>query len=314
MKNGYDFLFNASTSTDANVKTFIPYKINNNKYNDIQRCDEYIIKRGPEDILKGELFYYQNIPEEIVKYFPILYAYNTGINRIDFAIDYIDGIPLYHLYKGTLITHRHIDDLFDILDILHSCEAEIIITRENVKNNYVKKLNNRFNRHDYYFEDAEDVFLDIIADIETHFSPVLSPVIHGDFWFSNIILSQEAHNDNDNDNDNDKNNYTLIDMKGIVDCVLTLNGDIYYDYGKLYQSILGYDLILNNDDINRKTKEYIQSISRYFLDKCHKKGLNTKYLKCVTKSLVFGTIPFITHLDASIKNNVWGFIKTIEIN
>lgn len=313
MKDDCDFLFytKARTSTSNSV---IPYKIKNNKYNDVQRCDEYIIKRGPEDILKGELYYYQNIPERIAIYFPKLYAYNTGIiNRIDFTIDYIEGIPLYYMYKSALLTHRHIDDLFDILDILHSCEAEIIITRENVKNNYVKKLNNRFNRHDYYFEDADDVFLDIIADIETHFSPVLSPVIHGDFWFSNIILINESRESRGSRQDN----YKLIDMKGIVDGVLTLNGDIYYDYGKLYQSILGYDLVLNKDHINkdtRESREYIQSMSKYFLEKCHTKGLNTKYLKSVTKSLVFGTLPFITHLDADIKSNVWSFIKSIDIS
>ena len=37
----------------------------------------------------------------------------------------------------------------------------------------------------------------------------------------------------------------FIDTKRIVYDMLTTNGDIYYDYGKLYQSILGYDLVLH---------------------------------------------------------------------
>jgi hypothetical protein len=158
-------------------------------------------------------------------------------------------------------------------------------------------MKNRFNKQDYYFEDADDVFLDIIVDIETHFNSVISPVIHGDFWFSNIILTYE-------------DTYKLVDMKGIIDGVLTLNGDIYYDYGKLYQSILGYDLILNDCDITESTAEYIKSMKSYFLKKCDAKGLNIKFLECVTKGLVCGTLPFISHLSNDIKNNIWNFIKS----
>jgi len=34
-------------------------------------------------------------------------------------------------------------------------------------------------------------------------------------------------------------------MKGQVYGELSLNGDMYYDYGKMYQSLLGYDLVLH---------------------------------------------------------------------
>jgi capsule biosynthesis phosphatase len=288
-----------------NTKQFIPNKINNNKYNKIRRCDEYIVKTGPFDILEGELFYYQNIPNRFEHYFAKLIDYKkdtyvdagTCVDKmIEIKIDYIEGIPLYYLYKNCLLTTKHIDELFDILDNLHSCDNDVIITDKNIKNNYIEKMKNRFNKQDYYFEDADDVFLDIIVDIETHFNSVISPVIHGDFWFSNIILTYD-------------NTYKLVDMKGIIDGVLTLNGDIYYDYGKLYQSILGYDLILNDCDITESTTEYIKSMKSYFLKKCYAKGLNIKFLECVTKSLVFGTFPFISHLNDNIKNNIWNFIK-----
>jgi len=279
---------------------FISNKIKNNKYNKIKKCDEYIIKTGPYDILKGELYYYQNIPNELKNYFPKLYNYNKNNNYIELKIDYIEGIPLYYLYKNNLLTYKHIDELFDILNQFHSHKDKIIITYENIKNTYIKKLRNRFNinKNDYSFEDSDNVLCDIIEGIKANFSPVISPMIHGDFWFSNIILTYENH-------------YKCIDMRGIIDNILTLNGDIYYDYGKLYQSILGYDLILNNNNINN---EYIYSMKNYFLNKCHSKGLNINYLKHVTKSLVFGTMPFISHYDNDIKNNVWSFIKSELMN
>ena len=289
-------------SYDIAATKFIPNKIKNNKYNDIKKCKEYIIKTGPYDILKGELFYYQNIPCDFEKYFAKLVDYNKHDNLIELKIDYIEGIPLYYLYKNNILTVRHIDKLFDILNTFHTYNKDknkdIIITQENVKNNYINKLRTRFNKEDYYFDNANEILEDIIKGTETHFAPVISTMIHGDFWFSNIILTYD-------------NNYKFVDMKGIIDGILTLNGDIYYDYGKMYQSILGYDLILNN---NAPTTEYIQSMKAYFLNKCHTKGLNIHYLKYITKGLVFGTLPFIAHYDSDVKNNVWNFINSPLMN
>ena len=289
--------------TNSNTSQFIPNKIKNNKYNKIKRCDEYIVKTGPLNILKGELYYYQNIPSGFENYFPKLVDYKKYEDTIDLKIEYVEGIPLYYLYKNCLLTYRHIDDLFDILDRLHHSQRDdIMITRDNIKNNYINKLKNRFNKQDYYFEDADDVFLDIIADIETHFNPTISQVIHGDFWFSNIILTYEG-------------GYKLIDMKGAIDNILTLNGDIYYDYGKLYQSILGYDLVLNgSSEASECSTEYIQTMKAYFLKKCVAKGLDINYLKSTTKGLVFGTMPFISHYSKDIKNNIWKLIKSPLMN
>jgi hypothetical protein len=115
-------------------------------------------------------------------------------------------------------------------------------------------------------------------------------MIHGDFWFSNIILDY-------------RDNYKLIDMKGQVDGVLTLNGDKYYDYGKLYQSILGYDLVLNDCPLD---KEYLKKMRLLFLEKCKKIGLNIVYLEAVTKCLMIGTIYFIENTET--KKRVWDFI------
>ena len=120
-------------------------------------------------------------------------------------------------------------------------------------------------------------------------------MIHGDFWFSNIFLTYD-------------DTYKFIDMKGQVDNILTINGDIYYDYGKLFQSVLGYDLILNNLDVDY---EYLNNMKEYFLIKCNEKNLNINYLKCVTRSLIFGNFPFINNNNTKIKQNIWDLINKI---
>ena len=277
---------------------YIHNKIENNKYNKIKKIDNIIKKTGPYQYLKGELYFYQECPKTISYYFPKLLDFNKIDNNLEISIEYIEGIPLFFLYKNQLITEKTIDDLFSILDIIHKTDSiqiiQTTISNENIHNNYFKKLKDRFNKNDYYFEDADIIFKNILDELEKTFEPVFVSVIHGDFWFSNIIME---YNDC----------YKFIDMKGQVDNILTLNGDKYYDYGKLYQSILGYDLVLNNCNINN---EYLNKMNTYFLNKCKIKGLNIEYLTAVTKSLIFGVFHSID--SSETKDRIWKFLKNIK--
>ena len=280
---------------------YIHNKVANNKYNKIKKIDNIINKNGPYQYLKGELFFYQECPQKISNYFPKLLDFNKINNNLEISIEYIEGIPLYFLYKNQLITEKNINDLFSILDIIHNTDSiEIIqtiqtnISNENIHNNYFKKLKDRFNKNDYYFEDADIIFKNILDELEKTYDPTIVPVIHGDFWFSNIIME---YNDC----------YKFIDMKGQVDNILTLNGDKYYDYGKLYQSILGFDLVLNNCILDT---DYLLKIKTYFIEKCKNKGLNIEYLNAVTKSLIFGVFNFIDSRES--KDRIWEFLKNIN--
>ena len=81
---------------------------------------------------------------------------------------------------------------------------------------------------------------------------------------------------------------------------------MYYDYGKLYQSILGYDLILHNCQIDQS---YLEKTNKYFIEKCVENNLNIEYLRNVTRSLIFGVFHSIN--DEITKQRIWDFIKTI---
>ena len=189
-----------------------------------------------------------------------------------------------------------IDKLFSILDKFHSNKnIPITIQPEAVLNNYTVKLSERFkNKNDYPFADAEIVFKQIIDGINQYSDIKIVPFIHGDFWFSNILLTYDDE-------------FKFIDMKGQVDGTLTISGDMYYDYGKLYQSILGYDLILNEIEIDI---EYINKMKTFFILKCETIGLNLDYLKWITKGLIFGVFHSIEG-KSNIKNRIWELIKSI---
>jgi capsule biosynthesis phosphatase len=276
-----------------NDDEFIMNKIDNNKYNKITKVNNNIIKTGLTKYSKGELYYYQNIPKGLSKYYTKLLNYKIIEDKIELYLEYIDGIPLYYLYKNTLLATKHIDDLFDILNNLHTFDYPITINNNMVRANYFYKLKDRFNNVDYNFTDAEYIYNDILLNLEKNYKSETVPIIHGDFWFSNILLT---YNDE----------YKLIDMRGSVYNELSLNGDKYYDYGKLYQSILGYDLILNNNTINY---EYIATIKNYFIEKCKSINLDIEYLRWVTKALIFGTFVFLD--STKNKDKLWDLIKSI---
>ena len=276
-----------------NLNHYIHNKVSNNKYNTIIKENDIIIKTGPVAFMKGELYFYQNIPESLNIFFTKLINYKNIDENLQISMQYINGIPLYFLYKNNLLFEKHIDDLFNILNKIHNTTNTININDDDIYKNYFDKLINRFNFRDYFFHDSNDVFLNIMDGLKKYYSPKIAGIIHGDFWFSNIILEYD-------------DNYKFIDMKGQVNNNLSLNGDIYYDYGKLYQSILGFDLILNNDIININ---YITKIKNYFLCKCLEENLNLDYLYFVTKSLIFGTLHFI-ETDEN-KTKIWNFLKSI---
>jgi len=275
----------------SDTSEFIHSKVLNNKYNTIKKVNNTIYKSGPSKFLNGQLYFYNNIPTAIKDYFPALIDYNKIDDDIRLSLEYIHAIPLYFLFKNKLITPKHIDDLFTILNTIHTTNIPITIDHTHIYNNYFKKLENRFNTIDYPFKDASIVYKKVIDNLSSTYVPSVVGVIHGDFWFSNILLEYT-------------DTYKLVDMKGTVYDTLTLNGDMYYDYGKLYQSILGYDLILNGCTLDNT---YITHIQSYFLKKCIDHKLNIEYLTAITHSLIFGTLHSIDS-DTS-KERVWEFLK-----
>ena len=275
-------------------------KIPNNKYNTISRIGDSIYKNGPVCYLKGEAFFYQNIPDDLKHLFLDFYSLTeVQGDNLQIEIKYIKCIPLFYLYKNELVSDKTIKDLFRILDDLHSFKTSrgLEVNDTNIKNNYILKITKRFSFvEDYPFEDVHEVFEDIITGLNKYYSSEVVDIIHGDFWFSNILLTYN-------------NEYKLIDMKGQVDNILTLNGDRYYDYGKFYQSVLGYDLILNGIELNR---EYISKIHVIFLENCEQIGLNIEYLKYVTKSLIFGSFHFFNEDNIKNREAIWELIKSIK--
>ena len=82
----------------------------------------------------------------------------------------------------------------------------------------------------------------------------------------------------------------FIDMRGQQGKVLTIQGDWLYDWAKFYQSLIGYDEILLDKEVNvRYKKNIISEFEKLFIDWFSIEDFEN--LKDITDSLLFTLIP-----------------------
>ncbi len=79
-------------------------------------------------------------------------------------------------------------------------------------------------------------------------------------------------------------------MRGKLGDEETIYGDYLYDWAKLYQSLLGYDLILQEKEVSQHYKKnLLECFEKYFVDLFSIEVFND--LKLITNSLLFTLIP-----------------------
>jgi hypothetical protein len=83
----------------------------------------------------------------------------------------------------------------------------------------------------------------------------------------------------------------------------TIFGDAMYDYAKIYQSLIGYDYILNGTEINHL---YIDDLKQHFESYFTPGEIND--IKIITASLLFTLLP----LHDEDENKFNKYIKLIK--
>jgi thiamine kinase-like enzyme len=122
--------------------------------------------------------------------------------------------------------------MLDSLLKIHSIEITDI-TVQQIQKETRQKLLDRYKSYDYsQFYNNKDT-LDKILEFLDNYTVKSITAIHGDPVFTNIII----------DNDNI---IKFIDMRGKQGSIYTIGGDPIYDLAKIYQSLSGYDCVLNN--------------------------------------------------------------------
>lgn len=231
-----------------------------------------MVKRSAEG-LEGEIYYYSNVPPEIKDMFPIFFGHRGSC---EYEIEFVEGISVSKQLMGSpdavldIIPH-----IFKSFRRIHEapCDETFPI---DVGELYIPKMARRYQEHfETYsqFEDTQEIFDSIVSYFESSTLRHIC-VMHGDPVFSNIMI-------------NTFGKFKFIDMRGMVGDVATLRGDMYYDYGKLYQSIIGYDYILNDYDINFG---FVSKASAIFEAEVGDAAV-MRHVKMITACLIFSMIP-----------------------
>lgn len=253
------------------------------EFNRIEYGNEWITKETPNS---GELYWYKNIPEAIKEHFPKL------IFESPFTIERLNCVNFSYLLCNGSLTKANLQNLLDTLDKVHESipvQQLHLNALDIAEDNYTKKITNRFKDNDYPYQEEALYYFKKVAKIKHE--PRIG-TIHGDPVFSNVFLCEN-------------NLIKFIDMRGKQGDVETIFGDIFYDYAKVYQSLCGYDFILNDQEINYP---YLNELREYFELWFTQKFVNVD-LAHITAGLLFSLIPL--HTDIEKQKKYFELMKTL---
>lgn len=265
--NAYD---NLEKGTGYYMDTIDP-----REFNSIKQSTLETIKKESED-LSGEIYYYTHIPPAIKDMFPCLIDYDAEGNTW-YSMEKINGLSLTTLYLAELMTEIQLRNVMNSIQRIHNTPCD---EQGNIYANYSSKLEKRFANYDYsQFKGSASKYFDLFTDLRNYEEKQMGKrcVIHGDTVMTNIMINQY-----------DK--IKFIDMRGKMGDDLTICGDYLYDWAKLYQSLIGYDEILQGKTVSDSYKKQMSLFfETYFIEMFSEEEL--KWVKVITRSLFFSLIP-----------------------
>lgn len=288
-------------------------------FNKIECRDDRIFKYSTFEHLVGEVHWYTHAPPNLLRYIPKLLQFKCAPLEVCFLeLERIRGPAMSHLYSNGCLTPGELQQLFHVLEEVHASSTEdghastddhasstedghastndhasstenghastSTETKLDIYSNYTIKVTRRLQEHANVYaalSQSQDVYDTIMRRLQEYqdANVAQSAIIHGDPVFTNVILDL-------------KEGVKLIDMRGRVGDTLTLIGDVFYDYAKVYQSILGYDFILLKC---RPSIVYIETMTACFWQYMHERYPKVPrlryHIETLTASLLFSLIP-----------------------
>jgi len=246
-------------------------KLESRSKHELTYFDDKCVKKGD---LSGECYWYENAPTEIIKkYFPKFHK----VSNNEIIMDNIRDIPLSQLYVRNCFSKENLRAIFDALKDFHAYGAVSSVI--DFSENYCAKINKREADILNFCPNAKQKIDDIKNALQNNIKIEKDSIrlVHGDPVFSNIFCSHT-------------NQLKFIDVRGKVGMTPTIYGHMLYDYAKVYQSIIGYDFILLDLDVDKnivkKNKEIFKKMFTEIF--CVEKFNQTKI---ITQSLILSLVP-----------------------
>lgn len=280
-----DLAVNCFDDIEKEIGIYVGSFIEARDFNTIDiREDNTVIKKSAN--LKGEIYFYRHIPNDIRHLFPeLLDADNDNFQWL--KLQKIDGVPLTNLYLSEVLTPNELMQIMDAIQEIHDVKLsshKIAETQTFVYKNYCQKMAARYFNYDYSrFPNHAKIYSEIWSKLQEYEATDCAQisVIHGDPVLTNIFLTKT-------------NRVKFIDMRGKHwdenEDHLSIYGDRFYDWAKLYQSLIGYDKILQNQTLHLEyEKSMVQCFQTYFLERYSRTDFEN--MCWITKSLLFSLIP-----------------------
>ena len=256
---------------------FYDDNIDTRDFNSLSKSTLHIYRKKAKDgNLKGEIMYYKNLDAKVKSLFPIFVNYDSKDFKW-YEMERLNGIPISKLYLTESLKVKQLDMIMDNLKKVHLIKTN---DKLDIYVNYCKKLKIRYENYDYSrFKNSEVMYNKLYKLLENYEAKNngIKSMIHGDPVMTNIIIDQYGI-------------IKFIDMRGKLSNEYTCFGDEMYDWAKLYQSLVGYDEILNECNVSSKYKNDMikhfktKFISMYSDDEWER-------LQYLTASLLFTLIP-----------------------
>jgi thiamine kinase-like enzyme len=189
-------------------------------------------------------------------------------------VDSLCNLNIKKIHKNdNMIKGGFISNVFEITIETETEVLNCIAKIENDTDNLLTQMSNNLDLYNKYIH-AKSIFKKL-DNLLFYYNGAIFSVIHGDPVFTNVLQTEQG--------------LKFIDMKGKIDNELTIIGDTYYDLAKVYQSILGYDFILNDIELDNI---YIDEFKKTFEGLFKPEGL--RIIKIITASLFFTLMPLHT--------------------
>eukprot|EP01116_Phalansterium_solitarium_P021646 TRINITY_DN6811_c0_g1_i2.p1 TRINITY_DN6811_c0_g1~~TRINITY_DN6811_c0_g1_i2.p1 ORF type:complete len:691 (-),score=232.11 TRINITY_DN6811_c0_g1_i2:164-2236(-) len=285
------------SATDSHVH--VPGFVKPRHFNTVQLIDDVVIKSASISTIKGEVYFYEHIPQDLLDVFPKLLRVdrNDQLQIYSLSLARVRGTTMAHLCIDRCVTAGRLTRYLNTLRCIHSSPGDVAhaLPRSdvNIYANYAVKLENRYRDfkpiYDALGADVGGVFDTILAllrDYERADRGLYASVIHGDPVFSNVLFTPE-------------NKPKFLDMRGLLGSTLTLQGDAMYDLAKAYQCLCGYDFILLDRPFTEQDREYLADLKllfRRFVAE-HYPTVQFEDIELVTASLLISLIPLHDNFD-----------------
>jgi dTDP-glucose pyrophosphorylase len=245
--------------------------------------NELFYKIALKDEGFGNMYFIKNCSYELITHIPKLYDIRTiSKTHVKLLMEWKDDtITISQLYIHDLLDTDIFIKILNLLKHIHNQKSDINSDIDDIMMNYYPKFHSRYKTYNNIYKDFN---INMIKTFFDSYKPSIISCIHGDYWFGNLLWSHKEHK------------LYMIDMRGRLGDKLSINGDKYYDYAKLLQSIYGFDILVQTGKYVPPTNrdKLLELFNIYF-------DVDLDIIKKITAFLILGSIPFheklYTNLD-----------------